>query len=398
MRKAVWIALLSSVVICTAFAWHYLCVPVLVLGPMVQQMSSDGFALFCEVHGGSGIEASVYEDNQLVCTGLVSPQKHGRYIISFSSLNAGQPYEYRLTTGKRELCRHIVRTAPADHRPVRVLAFGDSGTGGWSQNRLASRMAAYHPDLIVHTGDMIYPKGRLEENHRKFFQPYAELLATTPVYPCLGNHEYKMEGVEPVSEAFILPPNGPADVPIGRNYWFDHGQIRFVSMDGNNGGNFYRDVAAPWLDEALGGAGDRCRVVFFHPPVYSHGKYIPEKYEPQREMLAWIVPLLDRHEVELVLCGHNHMYERTRPLRNGQIMPEGQGTIYVTSGAGGANLANAQLPMPDTIAAWNDREHSFTIVDISSDTIGLRQIGKSGRVLDEYHTRRNRPTTAPAEP
>jgi 3',5'-cyclic AMP phosphodiesterase CpdA len=256
-------------------------------------------------------------------------------------------------------------------------------------------MIAYRPDMILHTGDLIYPMGRLEDNPRKFFQPYAEVLATAPIYPCLGNHEYKMEGVEPVSEAFVLPPNGPSGVPIGRNYWFDYGNARFVSIDGNNGESFFKDLAAPWLEEVLRSAGNRWRIVFFHPPVYTHGRYLPEEYEPQRAILKWIVPVMDRHGVELVLCGHNHMYERTQPLHEGQIVDEGKGTIHVTTGAGGANLAHARLPMPDYVAVWNDREHSFTVVDISADTIRLRQVAESGSLIDEHRFCRRSPASAP---
>jgi hypothetical protein len=55
--------------------------------------------------------------------------------------------------------------------------------------------------------------------------------------------------------------------------------------------------------------------------------------------------LFDRYQVDLVLQGHNHVFERTDPIRagaptraaldNDTVYPETDGTVYYTVGCGG---------------------------------------------------------------
>lgn len=62
-----------------------------------------------------------------------------------------------------------------------------------------------------------------------------------------------------------------------------------------------------------------------------------------------------------------------------------------------ATLAEARLPMPETIAVWEDREHSFTVADVMPDVLSLRQISETGRLIDQYQIRRRIPASCPAE-
>lgn len=70
---------------------------------------------------------------------------------------------------------------------------------------------------------------------------------------------------------------------------------------------------------------------------------------------AW-VPLFDKHQVDLVVNGHNHVYERTDALRGGRVarrVPIGEsvsavrdGVVYVTAGGAGKGLYD--FPAPDS--------------------------------------------------
>ncbi len=65
------------------------------------------------------------------------------------------------------------------------------------------------------------------------------------------------------------------------------------------------------------------------------------------------MPLFDRYGVDLVINGHNHVFERTDPLRGGvsspappgaTITPATHGTTYITAGGGGVNLYGFAAP------------------------------------------------------
>ena len=140
----------------------------------------------------------------------------------------------------------------------------------------------------------------------------------------------------------------------------------------------------------LSSAGDRWKVVFFHEPIYTHGKH-----EEAVRVRETILAILDRRHVNLVLCGHDHLYERTHPLRAGRIVEPGEGTVYVTTGAGGAGLYQVRPRPPDYLAGWEDTLHGFTVVDVSADILHVRQVA-GGRYIDDCYIPRPRtPTTTP---
>lgn len=379
-RRTALILFVASASAATAWVLHdYRSRPVMVLGPMLQDVRMDGFSLTWSVHPYQPATVRLMTSDKQLASVEVMPDAQGLCKIRFDSLSPAIAYTYEIVTGPIVLARHETRTAPADDRPIRFLALGDTGTGGWSQYRVAEKMPTWHPDLILHTGDLIYPRGRLEDNARKFYQPYAALLARVPIYVALGNHEYRID--EPLARSFSFPANGPpGDLNGNCNYWFDFGPARFVMLDSNNDEHFFRDHVAPWLEPVLASASGRWKIVVFHEPIYTNGKY-----PPAVKLLRTIVPLIDRYRVELVLHGHNHMYERTRPIRNGEVVSPGEGTVYITTGAGGANLAKFRMPVPPTIVRWNDREHSFTVVDVGRDRMFIRQVNKAGEVFDETH-------------
>lgn len=91
-------------------------------------------------------------------------------------------------------------------------------------------------------------------------------------------------------------------------------------------------------------------VVFFHHCAYctctSHGS--------EGGVRQYWAPLFDQFQVDLVINGHNHVYERTDPLKAGAptttapigatIEPATQGTTYVAAGGAGASLYAFSVP------------------------------------------------------
>jgi len=388
------------------FGLHFRGRPTVVLGPMVQDVRPDGLTIVWYMHPAARAELRVKAEGDpgaRYFPASASPRPAAGITVQrcqaeVGGLEPGRRYDYEILevvndSDRRLLYAGRARAAPPPEEAVRILAFGDSGTGGRHQRRLARLMRTCDPDAVIHTGDLIYPRGRPEDHPARLFLPYAGLLAGVPFYPCLGNHEYKLDPLEAALSTFALPRNGPPDEPPGRHYWFDFGPARFVAIDSNHDGPLFAERVAPWLEDVLAGAGERWKIVFFHEPVHTHGKY------PPAARLEWsILPVMERHGVAMILCGHNHMYERSHPLLAGRRVAAEEGIIHVTTGAGGANLASARLPMPGTMAAWNDRQHSFTIIDLTPEALAVRQVGLDGLVLDRFERTRRTGRTDPDPP
>jgi predicted phosphodiesterase len=356
-------------------------------GPMVQSIAEDSFYLVWRTGDGSSAKARVSAGaDGAWLEGTVVEEKSGRFAARFGGLEPSTTYRYQIVADEEVLAEASTRTAPKPGEPFRFIAFGDSGTGSKEQFRLAERMTPWEPRLILHTGDLIYPFGARRDYGKKFYLPYAPLLSAAPIYACIGNHDVFTDRGMPLIEEFVLPQNAPPGETPERHFWFDFGDVRFAGLDSNLPREELRDRAAPWLDRLLADAGDRWKVVFFHHPVYTNAKH-----DPTDRIRETLVPVLDARRVELVLVGHNHLYERSHPIRGGAVVEAGGGTVYITTGAGGAGLYSRRAKPSPELAVQFDARHSFTVIDVSAETLSLRQIDIEGEVVDEAVIRRMNP-------
>ncbi|MBA2538855.1 MAG: metallophosphoesterase, partial [Deltaproteobacteria bacterium] len=145
------------------------------------------------------------------------------------------------------------RTAPpldsAD--PIRFLAFGDSGGGGADQLELRDRMLEYPYDLIIHTGDVAYDDGTIDQFDANVFGVYPELFKHLPFYPAAGNHEYNTLAGAPFREVFALP---------GTEKWYsyDWGRVHFAALDTE--ADYATQMA--WLDQDLAATDRPWKIVY----------------------------------------------------------------------------------------------------------------------------------------
>lgn len=362
----------------------------MIAGPMLQRVSTTGFAVVWRTTTQAPGWLSVTHDGKKVAH-VPATYENGQFVAAVAQLEPGQTYEYslshtigpmNLSTGGSWSCR----TDPGPAFPFRLLAFGDSGTGGKSQYQLAERMIPYRPDLIIHTGDVIYPRGAAEDYPRKFFRPYAPLLPRAALMAVIGNHDYVDHGGRPLLDVFVLPANGPAGTEPERHYWFDYGCARFAAFDSDVDESELREKVAPWIRQVFTSAGTKWRVVFFHHPPYTGA----DKHLPDSRVRTLIVPELERSRVDIVFNGHNHLYERSRPISGDNVVAEAEGIVYIVTGAGGANRYAMAGPAsrPAYTEAYFDSDFSFTVVDFSTGSVKLRQVDARGREVDRLELNR----------
>jgi hypothetical protein len=368
-------------------------------GPMVQQAGPDGVTLVWFTSRPAATTLAVEVDGQTRT--FPSPPAGRRHRVRVDGLAPGQLYNYRILAGPRTLVERVAfqTNKPADHR-FTFLVFGDSGRASRVQFRLAGEMARLKPvpDLLVHTGDMVYPDGARVRYPDRFFAPYRELLARVAFWPCLGNHDVTKDGrAEAYAEVFDVPTNGPAGATPRHNYWFDYASARFVVIDSNfetASDALLGQTIAPWVVQTFSAPGPRWRFVVLHHPPFSAGKYAPDE-----RLQRTLVPAFEQVGVDVVFCGHDHNYQRFQPLRGGVATPaEEGGVVYVVTGAGGARLYDLRPrdQRPPTLAFAADQLHSFTQATIEDDTLTLRQFAvDTPRPIDEFTLTQRRDATPP---
>lgn len=303
------------------------------------------------------------------------------HVAELSGLHPSETYSYTVLSGGVDLTSADSLAFRTDSGPsdptLSLLVFGDSGTGLSDQLGIRDAMSGRDFDLALHTGDMAYVYGTYRQLDDYFFAVYAELAATMPFYPSLGNHDYLTLHGQPYLDAFYLPENGELPVLEERYYSFDRGPVHFVALDTEIWAGFFYwgqlafDSMLSWLEADLDATEQSWIIVYFHRPPYTSTN-IPVEYEP-----AKIVQVLEQYDVDLVLTGDSHVYARTLPLRDGEVVTIGEGGIvYVTTGGGGAGRHLCE-PRPFTASCL--QEYNFLDVSITNhcqlsyDVVGLAQ-------------------------
>ncbi|MEU3861393.1 metallophosphoesterase family protein [Streptomyces sp. NPDC028722] len=258
------------------------------------------------------------------------------------------------------------RTAPAHPERFVFTAFGDQGVGR-AAHAGDDLMLRQEPAFHLHAGDLCYADvngtGRRSDGYDPafwdlFLKQNEPVARSVPWMVTTGNHDmeawYSPDGYGGQLARFSLPDNGfdPHGTPGA--YAFTYGNAAFVALDANDvsyeipanlGHSGGRQTA--WLDRTLGALraarGIDFVVVFFHHCAYSTSQHASDGGVRAR----WL-PLFAKHRVDLVINGHNHVYERTDAVRGGRVgraVPVGgstdparDGTVYVTAGGGGRDL------------------------------------------------------------
>jgi 3',5'-cyclic AMP phosphodiesterase CpdA len=304
-----------------------------------------------------------------------------RYEARLERLALDTRYLYRVLSNGRAVTDSIgFRTAAPG--PFDFLVFGDSGQATAAQSEVSKRMMEEAPDLILHTGDIVYPTGSFEQFEHVFFPYYSALLSSVPLFPAPGNHDYLTDQAHPYLGAFSVPAARVAAEDRGRYYSFDWGNVHFVSLDSNTPLTEAAAGEGPmleWLDDDLRESRKFWRIVFFHHPPYV-STFEDLDLQPIRAR-AHIVPILERHGVEIVFNGHHHSYQRSQFILKGQFVTPETGTVYITTGGGGAILRAFELA---PVTAFGESTHHYMRVSVEGAKLTARAIRSDGREIDTF--------------
>lgn len=249
---------------------------------------------------------------------------------------------------------------------------GDYGAWG----KMLEQVATENPNLrfALLGGDLV-DQGNSIEEWQHFFAAAEPVFCRLPLLPAVGNHDDS----EVFRNSFALPRNGPAGYEE-TFYSFDYGNCHITVLDSNcmgiPGSGDY-DQTASWLRQDLAGSPKHWKFVVLHHPPYQ----VVADWRGEHLQTNW-VPLLEEGGVDLVFTGHQHVYMRTKPLREGRIRPDGQGIVYIMGNAGGKHYGPG-LDY-DYIAAQTAWVSNYQVVEIKGNTLTMTAKDAAGQVLDRY--------------
>ena len=310
-----------------------------------------------------------------------SPRPARVHQVTLTGLPPATLCSYRLIVGGGEPTPFWrFRTAPDGPAPVRFAVYGDTRSNPKAHARVAQALAAHDPAFVVHTGDFATDGKARSQWVAQFFVPAADLLRRCPIVPAMGTHEKH----SPVFYDYFAPPRdllwaerlgGTSSAPLPTAGWFawKFGDIDFLVL------NSYASVkpGSPqlvWLEAALADCKGTWRIAVLHEPFFSSGRH--GGTEKQREAL---LPMLVRGGVDVVFAGHEHLYERTLALTDGDG-PSAPRLVEIVTGGGGAELHKVVPGTP--WAAHAAGKLNFCIVAVEGDALVVSAYDDADRPLD----------------
>ena len=208
---------------------------------------------------------------------------------------------------------------------VTMLGTGDIGMCGSPGVAETARLVAGLGGDVLLAGDIAYFQGT-EANFRECFDPFWGQFRSR-WHPVPGNHEYESPGAAPYFAYF-----GAAAGPSGLGYYaLTAGDWLILMLNSNipaTRGSPQWEFARAELERQM----TPCTMAVWHHPLFSSGP--SGGTAAMRDMWA----LLEASHAEVILNGHDHLYERfARQTSTGAADPV-NGIRQFTVGTGGAEL------------------------------------------------------------
>ena len=245
---------------------------------------------------------------------------------------------------------------------LHLAVAGDVGDSGTRLDATAAAMARLHDgdpfDDLLLLGDNVYPAGDPSRLPATVFEPFEPVLTgshAATLLAILGNHD---------------DANGTAQLAalgMRRRWWsVEREDVLLVGLDSNRVDD--REQRR-WLETTLRRSDATWKIVAVHHPPYSAG------YQgSSRAVRDTFVPLFERYDVQLVLSGHDHDYQRSKVIN---------GVTYVVTGAAGAPGGTGEAGFTAVSFSW----HSFVELAVYADRIVGRALNQDDRMADQWTLR-----------
>ena len=265
---------------------------------------------------------------------------------------------------------------PIDAATFSFLALGDSRSNMATWGQIATRCNSKHANFSIFTGDLV-KSGASNTDWNSWFDNGAQYLQDNLVYYCIGNHD--ATDTAKFVNNFTMPMASNTKL----HYSFTYGNAVFICMNTEN----ITTSEFNWMVGVLQANQSKTwKVVFFHRPFFSIG---PHANEMNALLNTWWAAF-DTYGVDLVLNGHDHMYERSKPI-NYTVSPNapvsqygsgpGQGRCEIVCGSVGAPLYTGS---PKWFIQTYQSAYHFCKIDVNDEILTDSTFSISGGVIETF--------------
>jgi len=315
--------------------------------------------------------------------------KYYRYSVKLVDLEKNTQYYYSVGAGEKWSKRAAFTTA-GNEKQFQFMSLGDvqynlreRDYGIWGDNLESAYKRNPKIKLTLMMGDMVEKNGDIED-WNYLLDETQNVFTSVPVMTTAGNHETSIIP-KTYLQVMSLPENGPKDLKE-EVYSFDYGNCHFValnsclfmderknSMSEKEWKNMMESVDK-WLDKDLKESKAKWTIVFMHHPAYPIAEDDHKIYKAIRE--NW-VPIFEKEKVDLVLCGHQHVYMRTKKIKGVTYM-------MADSGQKASHYYYNGMKMPSYVKKFSDVESTYEIYNVKEKSFLVKAYDSAGNIIDSF--------------
>jgi 3',5'-cyclic AMP phosphodiesterase CpdA len=365
--------------------------PKLVKGPYLTGLSESGVEVRFELDAAApaSVELKGEAGSDASSARAVADASSSMHTVHVTGLEPGKAYEYAVRVGGALAGNGRFVTAPRGDAggPVKFVLYGDTRSNETVHAAIMRAILATPSDFLVNTGDLVAAGGSASD-WQDFFQIEQPLLRDRALFLCIGNHELSDDRAGSSFARYFGyadPANAAAaPQPYGTMRW---GSARLFFLNGMH--DWEHGAERDWLERELAKADSEAGLVW-RIAVAHQGPWSSGPHGGSAKLDDALVPqLLAAHKVDLLLAGHDHIYERgdhggDAPLK------------YVISGGGGAPLYPIEKRPPSTRKA----ESAYHFVEVTLTAEALRMVAHrlDGTVLESCGFAKGHPWDCDATP
>lgn len=350
----------------------------------------------CVQYATESFDSSAVPEDVLISEGFITRQGTGytAFEAVITGLDYGATYYYRVGSEERwsEVKSFRLDGDGASFMYLGDVQYGSAATADQDYRAWGDMIAgAYerHPDIGFGLigGDLV-DNGRQANQWQRFFSEAARVFGSLPMLTVPGNHESNASGGTPrfYLDVTAMPQNGPAGF-TEEFYSCDYGDFHITALSSNifSGEHNLSDVEfesiAEWIADDIAESNAKWKIVVMHHPAYV---VVPDAVSAG--VLANWTPIFEEQQVDLVLCGHQHVYMRTEMIN---------GVTYVMGNSGAKHYQTAYVPYA---AEMIGDVSTYQIIQDMGSTLQLTCYDAEGAALDSVSLTLKDRTAAPEEP
>ena len=427
---------------------------ILLRGPYLQSPTENSIVIKWRTSTNTNSKVRFGTDSLNLSQNVVLNTNTKEHTVKISNLAPSTIYYYSVGNNSTSFTtpsaryRFMTNPVPGTEVPTRVWAIGDFGKGNAEQVAVKNSYMQYddssNTDVWIWLGDNVYNDGTDQEYQTKLFElnGFSDVFSWLPFWPSPGNHDYNTVWEEsaflgiPYSNIPLEDHEGPyfdlVHVPTEAEaggfpselelfYSFDYGDVHFLSLN-SEVFDFAQtfegiDRMKQWIEQDLIQNTRTFTIAYFHQPPYSKGSHdSDDAFElVMKAMRERVIPLLESYDIDLVVCGHSHVFERSKLIHghygnsfsfdpptmlkddsNGNFSQGNayhkdgysntpDGTVYVVCGNSGSkeDAPSLDYPIMQFVDGGLDACGSF-VMDIYKNRLDGKYLHMNGTVMDEF--------------